>query len=136
MRLIRVIAAISMAALVVTACSGAASSPAPATAAPATAAPATAAPVSAAPTSGGGGGNAVTIQNFAFNPATLTATGAVTWTNLDDQAHSVVFDDTSIEPSENITKGGPPFTGTFPGPGSYPYKCGIHPTMKGTVTIT
>src|SRR5215210_8003660 len=42
----------------------------------------------------GSGGQAVSIQNFAYNPPSATApTGSsVTWTNNDSAAHTVTFD--------------------------------------------
>src|SRR5581483_10970322 len=45
------------------------------------------------------GKNAVTIQNFAFSPATITikAGDSVTWTNQDTVGHSATADDTSFD---------------------------------------
>jgi len=43
--------------------------------------------------------NAVTIQNFAFSPATLTVKvgDTVTWTNQDSAGHSATADDNSFD---------------------------------------
>jgi plastocyanin len=81
--------------------------------------------------------NAVTIQGFKFGPNAITIkTGTtVTWTNKDDEAHTVFFAfDGSRSPilvnSNNV------YSKTFSTPGSYTYHCTIHPFMTGTVTVT
>lgn len=94
---------------------------------------------SAAPsggTSSGGasaGGDAVTIQNFSFSPASLTVkTGAtVTWTNKDSVAHTVVGTDFK---SDQIAPGAT-YTHAFTTAGSYDYHCSIHPSMTGTIIV-
>jgi plastocyanin len=82
----------------------------------------------------GSGGQAVSIQNFAFNPASVTvaAGGTVTWTNNDSTAHTVTFDS---GPNCQQLSGSETKTATFSVAGSYPYHCSIHPTMKGTVVV-
>lgn len=82
-------------------------------------------------------GKSVTISNFAFDPAAITAPAgsAIAWTNQDSTAHTVTFDDTSIKSSGNLAQGDT-FTATFPKPGTYAYHCAIHPSMTGTVTIS
>jgi plastocyanin len=119
--------------LVLAACGSSASSPAPTTAP--TTAPAQS---QAAPASGGGGGggaNAVTIQNFAFAPATLeVAVGTtVTWTNMDSATHTVTADDGSFD-SNNLASSAT-FTQTFSTAGTFAYHCKIHTSMKATVTV-
>jgi plastocyanin len=81
--------------------------------------------------------NAVTIDNFAFAPATITvAPGTkVTWTNHDDEPHTVASDD---DPS--LFKSGgldtnDSFSFTFTKPGTYKYHCSIHPHMTATVVV-
>jgi plastocyanin len=81
--------------------------------------------------------NSVAIQNFAFGPTTVTVkVGAtVTWTNHDDEAHTVFFVfDGSRSPilvnSANV------YQKTFTAPGTYVYHCTIHPFMTGTVVVT
>jgi plastocyanin len=80
---------------------------------------------------------AVTIDNFAFTPAAITvkAGTAVTWTNNDEEPHSVV---SSEEPMRSPTLAGKgnTFSHTFSRPGRYNYNCGIHPFMHGTVEVT
>jgi amicyanin len=77
----------------------------------------------------------VTIQNFAFDPATVEiAVGdAVEWTNEDAVAHTATADDKAFD-SGNLNTG-QTYTHTFEAAGSYDYICSYHPFMKGTVTV-
>jgi len=81
--------------------------------------------------------SAVTIDNFSFMPAAITvkAGTTVTWTNKDEEPHSVV---SSQEPMRSPTLAGTTntFSHTFTRPGTYAYNCGIHPFMHGTVEVT
>jgi plastocyanin len=81
--------------------------------------------------------SAVTIDNFSFMPAAIKvkAGTTVTWTNSDEEPHSVV---SSEEPMRSKTLAGPnnTFTHTFSKPGTYHYNCGIHPFMHGSVEVT
>jgi amicyanin len=85
-------------------------------------------------------GNAVTIQNFAFNPQTITISvgETVTWTNQDSAPHSVMDDpglpDVSGLSSAVLSKGGS-YSFTFDQAGTWNYYCSIHPSMKGTVVV-
>jgi plastocyanin len=92
----------------------------------------TSAAVPAAPPAAGA---EVKIDNFTFAPATLkVAVGTqVTWTNRDDEPHTVVSNDGSVKSKALDT--GEKFTFTFSKPGSYPYFCSVHPQMKGTVVV-
>lgn len=77
----------------------------------------------------------VVARNMEFRPATIAvkAGETVTWQFKDTVPHNVVADDKSFE-SKLLTKG--TFTHTFARAGSFPYICTIHPTMKGTVTVS
>ena len=79
---------------------------------------------------------AVTIQNFAFIPASVTvpAGTTVTWTNQDSAPHQVASD-TGAFSSITLGQGGK-YSFTFTSPGTYPYHCSIHTFMKGTITVT
>ena len=79
---------------------------------------------------------AVAIADFAFAPPDLSvpAGTTVTWTNNDPLGHSVVAGDDSFA-SDDLGDGAT-FEFTFDEPGEYPYICGIHPSMTGTVTVT
>jgi plastocyanin len=81
-------------------------------------------------------GDQVTIDNFAFAPATLTvhAGGTVTWTNRDEEPHTVAASDGSFKSPGMGT--GATFTHTFPAAGTFDYVCSIHPMMHGTVVVT
>ena len=78
----------------------------------------------------------MTIQNFAFNPASVTASvgSTVTWTNQDTTAHTVTADDGSFD-SKNITNG-QTFSQTFSKAGTFTYHCSIHSQMKATVVVS
>ena len=78
----------------------------------------------------------VAIQGFAFGPqaVTIKAGTTVTWTQQDEDSHTVTADDNSFtsQPLGN----GQTFTQTFVTPGTYAYHCSIHPFMHGTVVVT
>jgi plastocyanin len=101
------------------------------TSAPASPAPA-ASPVPAE------GGNAITIKNFAFSPASLTVKSGttVTWTNQDSVPHIVASDTGSPAAftSDSLSTGDS-YTFTFTQAGEYTYHCSIHPSMKGTIVV-
>jgi plastocyanin len=77
----------------------------------------------------------IKIANFAFNPGVTTVSvgTAVTWTNNDDDAHSVVADNKAFRSSPLDT--GDSYTFTFTAPGTYAYHCGLHPQMVGKVVV-
>jgi plastocyanin len=87
---------------------------------------------------------------FAPNPTTVPVNGVVHWYNDDAAAsggqyggstgtiHSIVADVTADDPSflsGNIIPRAT-YEHTFATAGSYPYHCSIHPTMRGTITVT
>ena len=82
------------------------------------------------------GGDAVSIDNFAFAPTTLTvrAGSTVTWTNHDEEPHTVAAADGSFHSPGMGT--GATYSHTFPTPGKFDYVCSIHPSMHGTVVVT
>ncbi len=134
-RLILPIALLLILIVLFTGCtSPAPSTPASPTSPPATPAPATSPAPSAQPAPSG---SAVTIRDFSFNPGTLTvkAGTTVTWTNQDGPTHRIISDDFTTFASSPLPTGAS-FTFTFVNPGSYPYHCSIHPSMKGTVVVT
>ncbi|WP_405492286.1 cupredoxin family copper-binding protein [Nocardia sp. NBC_00511] len=80
--------------------------------------------------------NAVNIDNFAFGPTTLTVKvgTTVTWTNKDEEPHTVVSTDGAFRSptlGNNAT-----YTFTFTKAGSFAYVCSIHPFMHATVVVT
>ncbi|HEV2968772.1 MAG TPA: cupredoxin family copper-binding protein [Pirellulales bacterium] len=81
--------------------------------------------------------NQVTIDNFAFNPQTLTVhVGTkVTWINHDDVPHTAtsavkptVFDSKALDTDDK-------FSFVFTAPGTYPYFCAVHPHMTGEIVV-
>ncbi|OPX61772.1 MULTISPECIES: cupredoxin family copper-binding protein [unclassified Methanoregula] len=85
-----------------------------------------------------GSGNAITIQNFAFDPPALTvkAGTVVMWTNQDSAPHAIVSDTGSPETfSSDTLSTGRSYSFTFNRPGTYPYHCSIHPSMTGTIVV-
>jgi plastocyanin len=91
----------------------------------------------AVPTAGARGNQqAVSIQNFAFNPPNITITPGttVTWTNNDSAPHTVTADDGSFD-SETLQPG-ESFSLRFDSAGTFPYHCEIHPFMKGSITVS
>jgi plastocyanin len=94
-------------------------------------------PRSTATTSGsasGGSGDAVTIDNFKFSPATLTVTAGtrITVTNDDSTAHTATADDGNSFDTGTLDPGASR-TIAVPKAGSYAYHCSIHPFMKATI---
>ncbi len=81
-------------------------------------------------------GNAVSIDNFAFVPATLTvpAGSTVTWTNHDEEPHTVAASDGSFHSPGMGSQG--TYSHTFATAGKFDYVCSIHPFMHATVVVT
>ncbi len=81
--------------------------------------------------------NAINIDNFAFSPKVLTVAAGtkVTWTNKDDEPHTVVNAGSPPAFKSAALDGGDSFSFTFTQPGTYPYFCSIHPFMTGTVVV-
>jgi len=82
------------------------------------------------------GPNEVNIDGFAFAPATLTvkAGTTVTWTNKDEDPHTVV-DNGGAFRSQALGSGGT-YSFIFPTAGTFDYICSIHPFMHGSVVVT
>ena len=81
--------------------------------------------------------NQVTIDNFAFNPKTLTVPVGteVTWINRDDVPHTAtstvkprVFDSKTLDTDDT-------FSYVFTAPGTYQYYCAVHPHMTGEIVV-
>jgi plastocyanin len=100
-----------------------------------------------APAGGGGGsdpanvtcndgeeGTPVSIIDFAFEPAAVTADAGNTvfWTNTGSTTHTVTFDNGkdcgSLAPTDLLHV-------NFLAPGTYPFHCNIHKAMTGVVTV-
>jgi plastocyanin len=79
---------------------------------------------------------AVSIDNFTFNPATLTVKAGtkVTWTNRDDIPHGIASANNAFARSQALDTDDS-FTFTFTTPGTYQYFCYIHPHMTGSIVV-
>jgi amicyanin len=98
--------------------------------------PPASAPATAADSPAPQGGTAVSITDFKFNPATLTVPvgTTVTWTNQDEEPHTIAAKDGSFHSPGMDTHG--TYSFTFTTPGSFEYICSIHPFMTGSVVVT
>jgi plastocyanin len=82
-----------------------------------------------------GGAIKISAKDFMFSPTSITvkAGSTVTWTNLDEEPHTV-FSDTGLFRSSALdTKD--IFSYKFDKPGTYHYLCTIHPRMMGTIVV-
>lgn len=89
----------------------------------------------APPTTNAVATKSVEIANFAFSPTVITVeVGAtVTWTNKDEDAHTVAITGTAVS---KPLQSGDSYAHTFGQPGTYTYRCTIHPNMRGMVVVT
>jgi plastocyanin len=95
------------------------------------------APTKSAATTGGKGKMVtVDISMFAFHPSTVTIAPGTTvaWTNKDSTAHTATADNGPTFDTGSIQQGQTK-TFTFTKPGTYAYRCAIHPFMNGTVIV-
>jgi plastocyanin len=130
------------AALLLGACSSGGATTAPSAAA--SAAPPAASAEASAPAAGGApcaessaaGEVAVSIKGFAFNPASITAKvgQTITFKNEDSVPHTATLDDGSCTTPQ--IAGGSSDGLMFTAAGTYPFHCNVHPTMKGTITVS
>ena len=81
------------------------------------------------------GSTVVMAKDFMFAPTSLSvaAGSTVTWTNKDDEPHTVVseaglFRSAALDTNES-------FSFRFEKPGTYRYTCSIHPRMVGTIVV-
>ena len=79
--------------------------------------------------------NNILVKDFMFGPMKLTvkAGSKVTWTNMDDEPHTVASDEGLFRSPALDTNES--FSYKFDKPGTYHYTCTIHPRMIGTITV-
>ena len=79
--------------------------------------------------------NEIVIQNFAFEPATLTIKVGekVTWVNKDEEPHTATATDKRFASKTLDT--GDRFSTEFTMPGTYKYYCALHPKMTGQIVV-
>ena len=76
----------------------------------------------------------VTIEGMQFSPPSVTADAGdeIVWVNKDLVAHTATaagrFDSRTIEPGHS-------WRYVVRAPGTYPYGCTLHPTMKATLIV-
>ena len=77
----------------------------------------------------------VQIKSTGFVPAAVTVNqnDSVTWTNTDTKDHQVVANGGSF--ASAILKPGKTYTHAFRAGGTFRYHDGLHPTLKGTITV-
>jgi len=77
----------------------------------------------------------VQIKSTGFVPATVTINqdDSVTWTNTDTKDHQVVANGGSF--ASAILKPGKTYTHAFRAGGTFRYHDGLHPTLRGTITV-
>ena len=78
----------------------------------------------------------VSMKGTNFTPASISVKKGttVTWSNEDSVDHTVTADKGAF--NSDKMKNGVNFGYTFNEPGTFDYHCTIHPSMKGTVTVT
>jgi plastocyanin len=90
----------------------------------------------------------VNIQDYDYAPSSITITAgqSIRWTNTGAVLHSVTSDSVGAFSSAYLngagtdvygqpTAGGT-YTRKFSSAGTFPYHCGVHDYMKGTVVVT
>jgi len=77
----------------------------------------------------------VVVKDFKFMPTPLTvkAGSTVTWTNKDDDVHTVVSDTGAFKSGAMDTNDSYSFK--FDKPGTYHFTCSLHPRMVGTIVV-
>ena len=80
---------------------------------------------------------AVTINHYAFHPATLTVQkgATVTWINEDDDVHTIKSADGPEPFASTALDNGNQFSFTFHHAGTYHYICTVHPYMHGVIVV-
>lgn len=120
-------------ALILAACSGGSTTP---TSGPTAGGPG--ATTAAAPCTDSTGTTVVqaTVSNNTWSqPVNAKVGDVITWSNSDGVPHKVALDDGSCQMSDNIPGGGSKSL-VFTVAGTYPFHCTVHPSMKGTITIS
>ncbi|MES9843106.1 MAG: plastocyanin/azurin family copper-binding protein [Candidatus Sedimenticola sp. PURPLELP] len=88
---------------------------------------------------GGDPGNLaeVGILKFKFEPQVITikAGDTVRWTNNEKRQYHSVWFEALGEPEAPYFFPGENYERTFNNPGEFPYRCGPHPKMTGTVIV-
>ena len=80
-------------------------------------------------------GAKVVIKEFMFMPnsVTVSAGATVTWSNMDDEPHTVVSDSGLFRSGAMDTNES--FSFKFDKAGTYHFTCSIHPRMVGSIVV-
>jgi plastocyanin len=80
----------------------------------------------------------VVIKDFSFNPQEITVKRGETvrWENREKRQYHSVWFEASGEPEPDYFFPEESDERTFDTTGSFPYRCGPHPRMTGTVHVT
>jgi len=80
----------------------------------------------------------VIIKDFAFTPKEITVKRGETvrWENREKRQYHSVWFEASGEPEPDYFFPEEFFERAFDATGSFPYRCGPHPKMTGTVHVT
>jgi plastocyanin len=91
--------------------------------------------IAAASVSAADAAHTIVVKSFMFTPMTMTVKAGtkITWTNQDEEPHTIssdegVFRSPAIDTDES-------YSYQFDKPGTYHYTCTIHPRMVGTITV-
>ncbi|MGH2786392.1 MAG: cupredoxin domain-containing protein [Actinomycetota bacterium] len=81
-------------------------------------------------------GTKVSIENFAFAPRTIEVKAGtqITWTNDDPTEHTVTGDGSAL--SSDVLGSGDKFSARIDEPGTYDYRCSIHPEMTARIQVS
>ena len=94
------------------------------------------------------GASTLADKAFSPDPATVKVGDTITWTNNDNQFHTVTSGSGSSDPNMGkafdsglsgpsaLTTMGKTFQHQFTQAGQYPYFCQLHPTMVGKVIVS
>jgi plastocyanin len=89
------------------------------------------------PSAGSAHAEKIVIDNFTFEPSTLTVSpGTVlTWLNEDDAPHTVIGTDPESPIKSPPLDSGERYALALTKRGTYRYFCSLHPHMTGTVIV-
>lgn len=79
-----------------------------------------------------------TLSGYCFSPASINVTtgSTATWTNTTTVTHTATSDTTGSWNTGNVSPGQSSMPIPFSTPGTFNYRCQIHPDMVGTVVVT
>ena len=78
----------------------------------------------------------MSIENFSFKPGAITVPAGthLVFANHDDVPHSIVIPD--LKQRSKVLDTDDTYDAVLDRPGTYVFFCGLHPMMKGEITVT